>query len=131
MWWLIRWPFRWPIFVGHKRATKNAVLQSISTHREDFLTIKSFVMYVQQTCSLFFFPKRNKAGRAGLVPIYIEFLKQHAPSKCNASSRLKILNVCCRVKQKRIVLITIQNVIRNLFIVNILIFSAGMCNSLN
>jgi len=31
-------------------------------------------MYVQQTCSLFFFPKRNKADQAGLVPIYARII---------------------------------------------------------
>jgi len=31
-------------------------------------------MYVQQTCSLFFFPKRNKASQAGLVPIYARII---------------------------------------------------------
>jgi hypothetical protein len=44
---------------------------SISAHREDFSSVKSFIMYVQQTSSILFFPKRNKIRKqSGLVPIY-------------------------------------------------------------
>jgi hypothetical protein len=31
-------------------------------------------MYLQQTCALFFFPKRNKADQAGLAPIYARII---------------------------------------------------------
>jgi hypothetical protein len=46
-------------------------------------------MYLQQTCALFFFPKRNKADQAGLAPIYARIIidGQRADRAVNVSLR--------------------------------------------